>query len=377
MKRIKYTLLALWLLTTVAAISQSKNPYKSIGKKSETLTLTKGRYEELFDQDSIQQIGTALINVHTLKVVKLLEENEAKERLQNEKQSRFLSIDPLAKSFPWNSPYSYAENDVIRSIDLDGLEKYVVTYWYDNHNNHRKTTIRAIRAQDTSEVMDLTFSSANGGDLTNKDVWVRKLYLDGRQKAAGQGKKTLDASEKALFGKAVSQREKDLKTYPEIFYDLGDEKGGATTVSENFPSTDFEYRMAEKNIPIVQNLQTQFDNATFFYAFPSGQGRLLPKNEAIGIDKDVKEFFDLPSKIKEDGGIKSVNITLTYYVSSNLNDKDFNGLKQAYGQVANQIKEMFLKSGVTNVNVNPVVERSSNAAQLNKNTPDVQINLKR
>jgi len=34
--------------------------------------------------------------------------------------------DPLAKSFPWNSPYAYAENDVIRCIDLDGLEKVVV-----------------------------------------------------------------------------------------------------------------------------------------------------------------------------------------------------------------------------------------------------------
>jgi len=34
--------------------------------------------------------------------------------------------DPLAKNFPWNSPYAYAENDVIRCIDLDGLEKVVI-----------------------------------------------------------------------------------------------------------------------------------------------------------------------------------------------------------------------------------------------------------
>lgn len=41
--------------------------------------------------------------------------------------ARFLSVDPLAKSYPWNSTYAFAENDVIRSIDLDGLEKYIVT----------------------------------------------------------------------------------------------------------------------------------------------------------------------------------------------------------------------------------------------------------
>ncbi len=33
-------------------------------------------------------------------------------------------MDPLSKEFPWNSTYAYAENDVIRSVDLDGLEKF-------------------------------------------------------------------------------------------------------------------------------------------------------------------------------------------------------------------------------------------------------------
>ena len=35
-----------------------------------------------------------------------------------------MSVDPLASSFPWNSTYAFAENDVIRNIDLDGLEKW-------------------------------------------------------------------------------------------------------------------------------------------------------------------------------------------------------------------------------------------------------------
>ena len=40
---------------------------------------------------------------------------------------RYKSVDPLAKDYAWTSPYAYAENDVIRSIDLEGLEKYKVT----------------------------------------------------------------------------------------------------------------------------------------------------------------------------------------------------------------------------------------------------------
>jgi hypothetical protein len=35
-------------------------------------------------------------------------------------------VDPLAVSYPWNSTFAFAENDVIRAIDLEGLERYVV-----------------------------------------------------------------------------------------------------------------------------------------------------------------------------------------------------------------------------------------------------------
>lgn len=48
-------------------------------------------------------------------------------RIYDRRLGRFKSVDPLSKSYPWNSPYAFAENDVIRSIDLEGLEKYIVT----------------------------------------------------------------------------------------------------------------------------------------------------------------------------------------------------------------------------------------------------------
>jgi RHS repeat-associated protein len=37
---------------------------------------------------------------------------------------RFWSVDPLYRKYPWNSTYAFAENDVIRSVDLEGLERY-------------------------------------------------------------------------------------------------------------------------------------------------------------------------------------------------------------------------------------------------------------
>jgi len=47
-------------------------------------------------------------------------------RIYDTRLGRFLSVDPLFRDFSWNSPYSFAENDVISCIDLDGLEKYKV-----------------------------------------------------------------------------------------------------------------------------------------------------------------------------------------------------------------------------------------------------------
>ncbi|WCL81586.1 hypothetical protein PPO43_00560 [Saprospira sp. CCB-QB6] len=45
-----------------------------------------------------------------------------KYRIHNARVGRFLSVDPLAPEYPWNSCYAFAENRVIEGIDLEGLE---------------------------------------------------------------------------------------------------------------------------------------------------------------------------------------------------------------------------------------------------------------
>ena len=45
-------------------------------------------------------------------------------RMYDPRLGRFKSVDPLFKDYPWNSTYAFAENDVIRNLDLEGAEKY-------------------------------------------------------------------------------------------------------------------------------------------------------------------------------------------------------------------------------------------------------------
>jgi RHS repeat-associated protein len=44
-------------------------------------------------------------------------------RIYNPALGKFLSVDPLYKSYPYKTTYDFAENDPIRAIDLDGGEK--------------------------------------------------------------------------------------------------------------------------------------------------------------------------------------------------------------------------------------------------------------
>lgn len=45
-----------------------------------------------------------------------------KYRMHDPRLGRFLSIDPLFASFPWNSPYAFSENRVVDGFELEGLE---------------------------------------------------------------------------------------------------------------------------------------------------------------------------------------------------------------------------------------------------------------
>ena len=50
-------------------------------------------------------------------------------RMYDPRVGRFLSIDPLARKYVWNSPYAFSENRVIDGVDLEGLEHENTTFY--------------------------------------------------------------------------------------------------------------------------------------------------------------------------------------------------------------------------------------------------------
>ncbi len=65
-------------------------------------------------------------------------------RIYDARLGRFLSIDPLASSYPWFTPYQFASNNPIAAIDMDGLNPVVITTTVRTTQSFTKTTFRVI-----------------------------------------------------------------------------------------------------------------------------------------------------------------------------------------------------------------------------------------
>lgn len=104
--------------------TQAKDVFKKYGFKKEILTLSKGKYQEVFKNDEVVQIGTVLLNTKKNKVVKLLQEDTTKTSYKSEFSSRFLTIDPLAEKYYNISPYAFCANNPIKFVDPNGMDIY-------------------------------------------------------------------------------------------------------------------------------------------------------------------------------------------------------------------------------------------------------------
>jgi len=86
-------------------------------------------------------------------------------RIYDPRLGRFLTVDPISSSFPWNSSYAFGENDVIRSIDLDGLEKIETNYYKKGKDGNlllsKQASVEILNNVSTPEIhkLELTIGS--------------------------------------------------------------------------------------------------------------------------------------------------------------------------------------------------------------------------
>lgn len=89
-------------------------------------------------------------------------------RIHDPRLGRFLSVDPLEKEYPWNSPYAFAENRVIDGKDLEGKEWFSVK---DRTTTNFTVKIKVINASKVIIGPEATLKAAKSAvaDTYSKD----------------------------------------------------------------------------------------------------------------------------------------------------------------------------------------------------------------
>ncbi len=119
-----------------------------------------------------------------------------KYRVHDPRIGRFASIDPLTNAYPWNSPYNFSENDVIRAVELEGLEHKIVIHTIKEYKNGDLEIIDTdvdinpnVTFNDKLQVVveqgkrgeyaltEVFYKFEHSGEITKGDNYVEKLMV--------------------------------------------------------------------------------------------------------------------------------------------------------------------------------------------------------
>jgi hypothetical protein len=109
---------------------QAGNPFIKYGSKAKVATLSKGKYLEVHDLDSIVTIGTVRWHVDKQYIVERIVLDSLNPDAQpiGDRVGRWMSPDPLSEEFPSWSPYTMCYDNPIQYKDPDGRAAYSPIY---------------------------------------------------------------------------------------------------------------------------------------------------------------------------------------------------------------------------------------------------------
>ncbi|HEU5291449.1 MAG TPA: hypothetical protein VFU05_12455 [Cyclobacteriaceae bacterium] len=171
---------SLFLLVMVAMIANAQQPFEEYGYKVKVGTLSKGKYVEFFDQDSLVEIGSVVLNTNSGKIVYFVtyDTTYSEATLQPEVISRWLSPDPLAGERYDYSPYNFVRNNPIIFTDPTGaLDQYygivngTLTYLGDDGQGDNIRLVAEGSEDQAADILDgIALSSMHGNGASTEDL---------------------------------------------------------------------------------------------------------------------------------------------------------------------------------------------------------------
>lgn len=178
------------------------NPFAKYGVYPKIATLSKGKYLEFHDTDSIVVIGSVRFNTKRDNIIEVREVDLSDPDAQpiGDTHGRWMSPDPLSEEFPDWSPYNYAVNNPINNIDPTGLAAESVKDDYKLLKNGQVELIKK-----TNDKFDRLFSTNDSGKVTSQSTSItvdKKSAND--VSIIGQLSQTNDGKLMDYFGKAMN-----------------------------------------------------------------------------------------------------------------------------------------------------------------------------
>lgn len=144
---------------------EAGNPFKKRGYYPKVATLSKGKYLEFHDKDSIVSIGSVRFNRKTKEIVEFREIDLSNPDAQPylDTAGRWFSPDPLSEEFRSWSPYNFVFNNPISNVDPDGRAPLT------DFKLLKDGTITRVDQKDGSEnnSNDRLFTTDKKGNVTN------------------------------------------------------------------------------------------------------------------------------------------------------------------------------------------------------------------
>jgi hypothetical protein len=217
-------------------------------------------------------------------------------RIYNPRLCKFLSVDPLTKEYPWNSTYAFAENDIIRSIDLEGKEKLIVIYKANNDG-----TLTELQVIDNSEL-------ENGHGPLGNGIYSITFNTDGQTYTESYAASEGDPSTSfCSFGVKISEwnpndrlqariivesvkvslikqgfKKEDVNKDVEFVdpKDIINKTKYATLKNADKYVTDWKDQVDSKNINVPGKVSEEINNSGYLLKYYKGRGGVIGLNKS-------------------------------------------------------------------------------------------------
>ena len=146
---------------------QAGNPFAQFGYKAKVATLSKGKYLEFHDLDSIVTIGTILWHVEKNQIVGRIVQDSLNPDAQpiGDRAGRWISPDPLSEEFPSWSPYTFVNNNPLVFKDPDGRAPLPYSDDVITKVSNKRGDSHYVQ-RDVNIKMTLTVVNSSGADLS-------------------------------------------------------------------------------------------------------------------------------------------------------------------------------------------------------------------